>query len=379
MFALAMAALIGALIIGWAARINLEDQGARYWSWALLVLALSFGTQLVPSWNEPTVRAVTFNVPVLIAHTLWLIGVLEFCGRSGHRRAVLLAGAAMVAATLALTFVWPDRPTRIAVTALSALALRFTTALVLWRHGERGSAEHMVARAAALTLLLECSVIVLHIINGLRGVIPVVGSQSGGAAMSTWIGSLISILISAPLLMLLGTSRVVARLQQAAHEDLLTGLLNRRGFYLAMAPLWAREDRHHRDINVLMLDIDHFKQVNDSFGHATGDQVLAVVGRVLRETLRGGDIAARWGGEEFCVLLGDAESGGAQLIAERIRKRFSEGCAQIAELGSRRVTISVGIAHGTPEAQRFEALQERADEALYEAKQSGRDRVRFAA
>ena len=172
-----------------------------------------------------------------------------------------------------------------------------------------------------------------------------------------------------------------ARLAQAQSEallDPLTGLNNRRGLERAVAALDGRGHGIHGS-SVLMLDIDHFKRVNDSHGHLLGDRVLRVVAQVVRSCIRGRDIAARIGGEEFVVVLPDTPGEGACRVAETIRRAVEAGRIRSADskvvLGQ--VTLSVGVAVAEAKDS-FESLLERADRAMYAAKNSGRNRISMA-
>ena len=168
-----------------------------------------------------------------------------------------------------------------------------------------------------------------------------------------------------------------ARLADMAMHDELTGLLNRRA-------LLAEVERRHADrrggrqaLCVLMCDLDHFKRINDTHGHAVGDEVLRQVAQVLRQGLREGDRVGRLGGEEFMIVLDDADTAQAMQAAGRLRQSVAEarwrGDAQALSL-----TISVGVAQSKgPHEPWAEALR-RADEALYKAKRQGRNRVELA-
>jgi diguanylate cyclase (GGDEF)-like protein len=163
-------------------------------------------------------------------------------------------------------------------------------------------------------------------------------------------------------------------LEKLAAVDWLTGLYNRRHFEaLARAEL-ARCQRYLRPLSVLMMDIDHFKTVNDRFGHAAGDRVLQAVAAVCQATKRDADVVARVGGEEFAVMLPETSDTAAVQFAERLRRQLQDH-APMLESGKLPVTISVGVAAATAATTGVDALMRCADEALYEAKRSGRDRV----
>lgn len=169
--------------------------------------------------------------------------------------------------------------------------------------------------------------------------------------------------------------RYARQLQILATRDALTELLNRREF-MHRARIVA-SDRSRQPVHVVMLDVDHFKSINDRHGHATGDEVLRRIGVQIKRVLRAGDLAARMGGEEFALLLPECPGEGASLLAERLREALA-GMPAPREAPGLRVTVSVGVApvHMSEDGAGVlsEALRA-ADENLYLAKHEGRDRV----
>jgi diguanylate cyclase (GGDEF)-like protein len=167
-------------------------------------------------------------------------------------------------------------------------------------------------------------------------------------------------------------------LSEISARDSLTGLYNRWYVMEKIDSEMNRALRHGSPMSVLMLDLDHFKKVNDSFGHSVGDEVLKVVGQVLRESCRVYDVAGRYGGEEFCVVLPETRVGNTKMVAERIRSRLASTELPVGS-SSITVTASIGVAgmdsvsdEGVVSAA---ALLDRADRALYAAKHHGRNRV----
>lgn len=163
------------------------------------------------------------------------------------------------------------------------------------------------------------------------------------------------------------------RISEMATRDELTGLCNRRCMRELLEAEHGRSARSGQAWSVAILDIDHFKGVNDTFGHAAGDSVLREVATVGAASIRGCDCLARWGGEEFVLLLRDVGLAGALVVAERVRRAVQE--ARIAVDGTPiRVTVSIGVAtHGSVEG--VDTTMSRADSALYRAKAEGRNRV----
>jgi diguanylate cyclase len=171
----------------------------------------------------------------------------------------------------------------------------------------------------------------------------------------------------------------LGELQTEALTDPLTGLHNRRGFERTLAELFGEKGDQFTSAALLLADIDHFKRVNDTYGHLVGDQVIRATAQVLKSAVKGRDIVARFGGEEFMVLLPDTPARGALALAEQIRTSF--GKLRIRRSGSdeaiAQVTISIGVA--TPLAgESVEQTIDRADKALYQAKNEGRNCVRLA-
>jgi len=168
-----------------------------------------------------------------------------------------------------------------------------------------------------------------------------------------------------------------AELERLARFDTLTGLMNRRTALEKLDEWIAHQDRYGGALSVLMLDLDHFKKVNDVHGHAAGDAVLMTAAQLLTKSVRQADVVGRHGGEEFLIILPRTNAAGSAVIAERIRTAIGNAPFSISESVRLRVTTSVGVAEraGGETANRLLA---RADAALYDAKRSGRNRVRSA-
>jgi two-component system, cell cycle response regulator len=167
---------------------------------------------------------------------------------------------------------------------------------------------------------------------------------------------------------------LLEEMQRAATTDPLTGLLNRRAMLDQMNRERARADRYGQPTSVLLLDVDHFKSVNDVHGHAAGDGVLRGLAALLGAHARTSDLIARWGGEEFLIVLPHTPPVGALAFAERTRAAIAARPFDIGEATPLAVTVSIGLAGAYPPIE-LEAMVEDADRALYEAKRSGRNRV----
>lgn len=163
-------------------------------------------------------------------------------------------------------------------------------------------------------------------------------------------------------------------LRRLATTDSLTGVNNRRHFMEIAAMELERARRHFHPLSALMLDIDHFKSVNDAYGHAAGDEVIKTVARICQSMLRTGDAMGRLGGEEFALILPETSLEGAHVLADRLRHAVEQTAAK-SQSGDIHFTASIGVAQLLAHDHLIEALLSRADDALYEAKRAGRNKV----
>ncbi|MCW8908201.1 MAG: diguanylate cyclase [Sedimenticola sp.] len=165
-----------------------------------------------------------------------------------------------------------------------------------------------------------------------------------------------------------------SELDRLGRTDGLTGLLNRRAWEECLHNEYKRFARSRQNATLVMFDIDHFKKVNDTYGHQAGDEVIRQVARQLQESKREVDIGGRYGGEEFCVILLDTDSQGGELFAERLRKAVA-ALTFDWEGQKFQCTISLGISQLTPEQPAPGTWLEQADKALYQSKEGGRNRT----
>ncbi len=164
------------------------------------------------------------------------------------------------------------------------------------------------------------------------------------------------------------------KLEICARTDFLTGLINRHYITELIEYERARSRRSRRMLTIVMADIDDFKRINDTHGHDCGDLVLATLARIMRASIRLQDYVARWGGEEFMLLLPETDANGAHIVAEKIRTEIESATIEYND-ARLSVTMSFGIAEMNGENERIDDIVKRADQALYRAKQQGKNRV----
>jgi len=168
------------------------------------------------------------------------------------------------------------------------------------------------------------------------------------------------------------------QLEHLAHTDPLTGLFNRRYFMMRLKEETQRSARHQTMLSVLLMDLDHFKHINDTHGHDAGDRVLQAVARAAAEITRTSDVMARIGGEEFALLLPETDREGAMHLADRMREAVQATTIRTAEGRTVSVTASIGVATLTAYGGEPREALTLADSALYEAKRAGRNAIRLA-
>jgi len=174
------------------------------------------------------------------------------------------------------------------------------------------------------------------------------------------------------------TKRLQQELQSMASTDPLTGLLNRRRFLEQAEKEFLRSQRYQHELSAVMLDIDHFKAINDTRGHFVGDQVLIALSRAAENLLRDIDILCRWGGEEFVILMPETPLAGAAILAERLREVLAR-LAVDTTVGTVRFTVSAGVAARSESDAVLTDILQRADTALFAAKQHGRNHIQVLA
>lgn len=198
-------------------------------------------------------------------------------------------------------------------------------------------------------------------------------SQSPVNPVTFFLGSVTEMCVTFGFVLMLNY-RLATDLQKLASSDALTGAFNRRSLEQEAVSLLMRCIRAGDTLSVMMIDVDHFKSINDRYGHPVGDEVLRRLAALVQQTIRSGDYFARYGGEEFCILLPSTLEIEAWILAERLRQTYA---AMAMEFGGEVLhsTISIGIADSVHAGLDFASMVAAADQAMYHAKQEGRNRV----
>lgn len=240
----------------------------------------------------------------------------------------------------------------------------------------RGLSRHGETRLAWVLGVVAVPCVLVVAARGMDGLVfglPIAAERDASGATGFAIFGFFGMSAANGVLAYATVRAMVGTLEQQSRHDELTGLFNRRGLMEALQRRWGRWIEHGQDVGVLLLDLDHFKAINDRHGHAGGDAVLVGVGAQLAASLGPDDLAGRLGGEEFLVVLAPGlDSGQMRQRAEHLRMAVA---ATRALPDDARVTTSIGIALATVEVQSLDVLLARADAALYRAKALGRDRI----
>jgi len=269
----------------------------------------------------------------------------------------------------------PGSEVRGQLSALIIATYTWLTAHEFWR----GRNEPLVSRWPAIVLFFTHGAMFL-LRTPLNSLLH--GKDSDGLLSSAWLSVLsleafLMTIATAFILLAMSKERTELRHKTAAMTDPLTGLLNRRAFLQDAESLLQQQTARDRPIAVLLIDLDHFKSINDRFGHAVGDKVLQIFAKATRGGLRQTDLVGRLGGEEFTVVLADAGMDNAYLVADRLRKAFAAAAA-VVDGEAIYATASIGVSVIIDPRQDLAKLITLADQALYLAKARGRNRVEVA-
>jgi len=362
------AALLGAMLLFFWRQEKIAALG--WWGAAYILGAASVALWTVGGPELGWELSLAVNAVGFVACGLVWDAARVFHGRPANWTGVIAGPALWIAAVVWLDPIDPE--VRMLLGAGIVAFYAALTAGELWRERRKNLRRRWPA-------------IVVPVMHGAVLMLPIVlGDMFRPSEATTmgqvWIAAFAAQLViyavgTVFIIVMLVSERTVSVHKTAASVDPLTGLLNRRGFSEATSRMIEREAKAGRPVTVMIFDIDHFKSVNDRFGHAAGDDVLKVFSDVVVSNLRITDLVGRVGGEEFAALL-PCTVEEAVVAAERVREGF-EACGVAVDDAPLETTVSIGIAGG-PAQTELEVLMASADTALYQAKRSGRNRVEVA-
>lgn len=360
--------LLSAVLFGIKRSYPAHIQGLGTWAWApmsaLVAAVLLAGRGALPD----NLMVMLGNSGVFLAMALFMAGTRRFYGEPVHR--ALLPGLLL----LSLLPMWwwttwsVNHPSRVIFFCTVNLCMHLAHIRVIWRHD-----RHSFAARFVMAVLVGHSLIL-----ALRALSLVGSSQTlmlqPSPIQTLYVTSFsVCMLLLTLGLVLLVAERLRLEYEHLATHDTVTGALSRHAIMHLCEQALARSHRHGHPLTVMMLDLDHFKQVNDQHGHQAGDRVLADFVQRVQQQLRATDSLGRYGGEEFMVLLPDTPAADAHIVAERIRT------SRPLDPQLPPCTVSIGLAACQPgNGDTVDQLLGRADDALYTAKRQGRNRTETA-
>ena len=367
------------LALGWfTAGALLRELRPALWHWMAFALlcALSFTAYVMASASPGNGLLLVGNVALVAGLAMHCRGLHLFVGLRPPDK-VFVAGVVLA---LAAGLVWPDPPqagARIAVVSLILAGLSGWLAWLAARYVRRlGASSWLIAMfalpMASGAMLLGARAAQALLQPGRMAAEAAAGTSIYMSAAVCWL--LLSLSLEATMVGLV-IFRLGSQLKDAATHDSLTGLINRAAMQALLLQETRRASRSGRPFSVIMFDIDHFKRINDQLGHAAGDHVLQELAHHVERRLRSTDSAARWGGEEFLVLLPDTDERMATAVAEQLREVVARAPIHWHDQPVA-LTVSAGVTAWAGSGDGPNTLVDRADEAMYAAKEAGRDRVR---
>src|SRR5215813_1221537 len=366
-------AILGLLLLFvWAQ--NTALRAVCWWGFAYLTRLASIGLFRMYGKVPDLISIDLANALLFTAFAVTWTGARAFDGRPVEP-VYLVTGAVLWLLVCRLPIVLEDANLRSLIASAIVAGYTWLTAYEFWR----GRDEPLVSRWPAVFMFFAHGALFL-LRTPMVALLP--GSTSDSVFGSVWMTmlsteSLLLTISSAFILLAMAKERTELRHRTAALVDPLTGISNRRAFLHDASLLAKRHIANPRPTAILLIDLDNFKSINDRFGHAIGDRVLAIFADAARKSMRGSDLIGRLGGEEFAAMLTETSRAKALEVAERIRLTFAQMAKEVDNhpVGA---TVSVGLVHCLERMLDIPDLLTRADHALYYAKERGRNRVEVA-
>ncbi|NQD36349.1 GGDEF domain-containing protein [Permianibacter sp. IMCC34836] len=369
---LVFSTLVSSLLMWLTQRRQQAGQGILTWALSYVAFSLAFLLMAMRASTPSTVSVVLPNLLIFLAVGLMTEAVrqaLELPLRVRWTMATIVGSVMLIFILVAL--IGSDYQQRVNAISVLMLPLGAYPGWILLRGCEH---DEPARRFLGITFLTIALLMLIRLLTGLSGV-----HVSQGLHDVSWVHSVFYLAVFVIFyamgigFMLMARERLMRDLARRATTDALTGAYNRHAFEPIASTALAQIDRHQLPVSLLMLDLDHFKTVNDRHGHLAGDYVLKTITEIIRQELRAGDVLARYGGEELSVLLPGSDTAAAKRIAERIR-HMVETTVLDWHKQSIRLTVSVGMATAVQREHLLDLIAA-ADAALYAAKAAGRNQV----
>ena len=341
-----------------------------WWVGATLLQPVGFALLSLRDTLSPFFTIVVANTLIALGLAAYVVSLRNFFGLPARRGPLALLVAMMVAGSVYWGLVDPDLTQRLIVISIVLAAVLGSSASLIYGHA-RGTVRHVAGLAFGIAAAIMAYRAAMLLFDPSQ--VTTVFQLTHVQLLTYAVGSVLPVIGTIGFL-LLCTERSQLELERVARIDHLTGCYNRRAIEELATQAMASARRHGLPLSLLVLDIDHFKRINDAFGHAVGDLALIETVARIRSALRTEDVLGRLGGEEFIVLMPNADGASAVNAGERIREGFA---TQPLEMGGHRqpVTLSIGVATLAPMDREFSQLLQRGDRAMYAAKNAGRDLV----
>ena len=348
--------------------------GLKRWTWSVALQALAWLLLGLPEQVWDFAAIVVANTLLAASYALQYVAIREYKEGEGRWPLALGIVGAVLLGFVFLHAAGADPRTRLIATSAATALLMALSAVELFRDTPEG--ERTLRRLTGAGFA-ACSVVVaLRAVHAAWADQPTLSLLDPTAVQSLTFVSLYVAVVGLTFgFILMAKARAEGQIRHLATRDALTGTLNRRCFLDLAERELARAARSASPVAVVLFDLDHFKRINDTYGHAVGDEVLREFVRTIEGALRASDLFGRYGGEEFCAVLPDTDAEGALAAAQRLLGYLSERAVS-GDGACVRFTASAGVAVRIPEQSgRMEELLARADAALYEAKTAGRNRA----
>lgn len=369
----ALLSLVLVAILAFAMAHHKLCRGIRYWIASELFITASFLMTYIVISTAMTPMLVLGAILVCLGTLSQTAGLQRFFGEKPDWK--ILTGLSLMLAIPNLYFgiLHPDMQLRTTFSSFIFCIYSLLNAHILERYYN--------PKKSRIVLMMIMAYVGLAFILGIRGLAALTHPADFHGQLGVLFINPAALLLIAALEILLAVGflmmihdSVAQELQDLASFDPLTGALNRRSLQERFELLRAQSSREISTISLLMIDADHFKKVNDNYGHQAGDFVLRELSRICKETLRAYDLFARYGGEEFCAVLPNCDSATAQVVAERLRASFEATQMQFGG-NAWHSTLSIGVTDSQLSGIALDKMIADADSAVYRAKQQGRNRV----